>query len=162
MKLLTLWTDTPGETEILGQRLGSLLTPGVFIALCGELGGGKTCFTRGIVTGAAPESAHLVASPTFAIMNEYPGTPPIYHFDFYRFSSCHEIAELGFEDYFQGHGICIAEWAEKLDELLPHERLDITFAHGGDDRRSITFTAFGSAHEALLERLAALTPPETL
>jgi tRNA threonylcarbamoyladenosine biosynthesis protein TsaE len=162
MKQLTLVTYTPGETEVLGQRLGSLLTPGVFIALCGELGGGKTCFTRGIVTGAAPEFAHLVASPTFAIMNEYPGNPPIYHFDFYRFFSSREIAELGFEEYFQGHGICIAEWAEKLDELLPHERLDITFTHGGDDKRCITFTACGSAHEALLEGFAALEPPETL
>lgn len=161
MKQLTLWTDSPDETEVLGQRLGSLLMPGIFIALCGELGGGKTCFTRGIVAGAAPEFSHLVASPTFAIMNEYPGTPPIYHFDFYRFSSCHEISELGFEDYFQGHGICIAEWAEKLDELLPDERLDITFAHAGEDRRSITFTACGSVAEALIERLAALIPPET-
>ncbi len=157
MKQLTLCTDSPDGTEVLGQRLGSLLTPGIFIALCGELGGGKTCFTRGIVAGAAPEFSHLVASPTFAIMNEYPGTPPIYHFDFYRFSSCHEISELGFEDYFQGHGICIAEWAEKLDELLPDERLDITFAHAGEDRRSITFTACGPVAEALLERLAEKT-----
>ncbi|NVN89374.1 MAG: tRNA (adenosine(37)-N6)-threonylcarbamoyltransferase complex ATPase subunit type 1 TsaE [Desulfuromonadales bacterium] len=159
MQQLILLTCSPDETEVLGQQLGSLVSAGIFIALCGELGGGKTCFTRGVVAGAAPQSSHLVASPTFAIMNEYPGITPIYHFDFYRFASCHEIAELGFEDYFQGHGICIAEWAEKLDELLPRERLEITFEHAGDDRRRITFTACGSVHETLLERVAGVVSP---
>ncbi len=159
MKLLTLLTCGPEETEVLGQRLGALLSAGIFIALCGDLGGGKTCFSRGIVAGAAPEAAHLVASPTYAIVNEYPAAPPIYHFDFYRFSSWREIAELGFEEYFQDHGICIAEWAEKLDELLPPVRLEITFAHAGDQQRSITFAASGSAPEALLEQLAASVSP---
>lgn len=162
MQRLTLLSQSPGETELLGQRLGALLSAGMFIALCGELGGGKTCFTRGIVTGAAPEYANLVASPTFAIMNEYPAAPPIYHFDFYRFCSCHEIAELGFEEYFQGHGICIAEWAEKLEELLPSERLEITFGHAGDDRRCITFTACGTSHETLLEQLSAAEFPRNV
>jgi tRNA threonylcarbamoyladenosine biosynthesis protein TsaE len=160
MKLLTLLTCSPEETEALGQRLGVLLSAGIFIALCGELGGGKTCFTRGIVAGAAQEAAYQVSSPTFAIMNEYPAEAPIYHFDFYRFSGWREIAELGFEDYFQGHGICIAEWAEKLDELLPPERLEITFAHAGDEQRTITFAAYGSAPEGLLEQLAAQVSPK--
>jgi tRNA threonylcarbamoyladenosine biosynthesis protein TsaE len=159
MKRLSLTTSSPDETERLGRRLGELLSPGMFVALCGELGGGKTCFTRGVVSGAAPESAHLVASPTFAIMNEYPGTPPIHHFDFYRFSSSLEIAELGFEEYFLGQGICLAEWAERLDDLLPQEHLTITFQHGGEERRIITMEAEGAAPEALLERLAAAQPP---
>lgn len=156
MESLTLPTNTPEETEELGKLLGSLLTPGMFIALSGDLGGGKTCFTRGIVAAMVPESAHLVASPTFAIMNEYPGAAPVYHFDFYRFSSWREIAELGFEDYFQGHGICIAEWAEKLEELLPRERLDICFAYSGENRRTITFTPSGTDHGRLLERLETI------
>lgn len=143
----------PLETEALGKRLGEAAHAGIFIALQGELGGGKTCFTRGFVAGAAPESAHLVASPTFAIMNEYPGTPPVFHFDFYRLTSADEISELGFEDYFQGTGICIAEWAERLGELLPEDRLTITFTHTGDDRRAITLTAHGPASETLLARI---------
>lgn len=159
MKRLSLATSSPAETEELGRCLGEMLTPGTFVALCGELGGGKTCFTRGVVSGAAPQSAHLVASPTFAIMNEYPGAPPIHHFDFYRFSSCHEIAELGFEDFFQGEGICLAEWAERLEELLPVERLSVTFQHDGDDRRIISIQAEGSGPEALLERLATRQQP---
>jgi tRNA threonylcarbamoyladenosine biosynthesis protein TsaE len=160
MKRLSLATSSPAETEELGRRLGELLIPGTFVALCGELGGGKTCFTRGIVSGVAPQSAHLVASPTFAIMNEYPGTPPIHHFDFYRLSSSLEIAELGFEDYFQGEGICLAEWSERLEELLPTERLSVTFLHDGDDRRIITIQAEGAGPEALLERLEARQEPK--
>lgn len=162
MKQLTLLTNSPEETEALGMRLGSLLSRGMFIAMTGELGGGKTCFTRGIVAGAVPESSHLVASPTFAIMNEYPGVPPVYHFDFYRFSSSREIEELGFEEYFQGNGICVAEWAERLGELLPGERLDITFFHTGDNSRRITFSAFGDIHEALLEELSTPASPRNI
>ena len=149
-----MFSASPSETEDLGKRLGSILEEGMFIALNGELGGGKTCFTRGIIAGAAPESAHLVASPTYAIMNEYPGTPPLYHFDFYRLVCGHEITELGFEEYFHGHGICIAEWADRLGELLPGDHLDITFENAGKEQRTITFAAIGPNSRALLARLA--------
>lgn len=158
MNRLVLQSCAPAETEELGRRIGAAAHAGIFIALCGELGGGKTCFTRGFVAGAAPESAHLVASPTFAIMNEYPGAPPVFHFDFYRLTSEDEISELGFEDYFQGTGICIAEWAERLGGLLPADRLTVTFAHSGDDRRAITLTAQGSASESLLVQIAGGDP----
>jgi len=160
MRPLSLITASPAETEDLGRRLGSILKKGIFIALKGELGGGKTCFTRGIVAGSAPESSYLVASPTFAIMNEYPGTPPLYHFDFYRLACGHEIAELGFEDYFNGHGICIAEWADRLGELLPEDRLEITFTIAGEERRTISFEASGPDSLTLIERLVQGIPTE--
>ena len=150
MSSLTIITRSAAETGNLGLRLGSILEPGIFISLRGELGGGKTCFTRGIVTGCASGSADLVASPSYAIMNEYPGPPPIYHFDFYRLACEGEIAELGFEEYFHGNGICIAEWPERLGSLLPRERIDITFEHAGDDRRQITFDATGPRPESVL------------
>lgn len=142
-------TKSPRKTEEIGRKLGSLLNKGAFIALFGDLGGGKTCLTRGIVSSTAAESSHLVASPTFAIMNEYPGTIPVYHFDFYRLTSCHEIIELGFYDYFQGDGICIAEWAERLGDLLPEDHIKVTLEHAGGDCRKITFYA-GSPHSQLL------------
>lgn len=159
MNRLALTSNSPRETEELGRLLGSLLTRGTFIALHGELGSGKTCFTRGVVATAAPESAHLVASPTFAIMNEYPGAIPIYHFDFYRLYSCHEIAELGFEEYLQDDGICIAEWSERLGELLPPDHLSVTFEHADDDQRHIIFEANGSETDGLLTRFAAMAKP---
>jgi tRNA threonylcarbamoyladenosine biosynthesis protein TsaE len=147
-------TGTAAETEELGRRTGSLLKRGAFLALCGELGGGKTCFTRGVVAAVAPESAHLAASPTFAIMNEYPGATTVYHFDFYRLTGEGDIADLGFEDYLSGEGVCIVEWPERLGRLLPPDHLWITFAHDGDDRRRIVVEAVGSGSILILERLA--------
>lgn len=149
----TAITVSPAETEKLGHDLGILLSPGSFIALKGELGGGKTCFTRGVVSGIAPESAAMVASPTFAIMNEYPGPCPVYHFDFYRLAGSLEIAELGFEDYFHGNGVCIAEWAERLEELTPPDHLSVNFRYAAEERREIAFEAFGPSSSAILEQL---------
>lgn len=157
---LALVSRSPAETEELGRRFGSLLTGGTFIALQGELGSGKTCFTRGVVAAAAPASAHLVASPTFAIMNEYPASAPVYHFDFYRLASAGEIAELGFEEYFLGGGICIAEWSERLGELLPSDHLSVTLEHTGEEGRRLIFEAAGPGPEALLARFAELLETE--
>lgn len=156
MTVLALHSRSAIQTEELGRRLGPLLEPGMFVALRGELGGGKTCFTRGVVDAVAPESARLVASPTFAIMNEYPGATPVYHFDFYRLSTPHEIEELGFEEYFHGDGICIAEWPERLGGLIPGDHLCVTFTHAGDDGRAITMEAGGPRAEKLLNRFADL------
>ena len=156
MASLVLTSNSPEMTEQLGQLLGSRLEPGMFIALRGDLGGGKTCFTRGLTAGAVPQSAHLVASPTFAIMNEYPGIPPVYHFDFYRLSNSHEISELGFEEYLDGDGICIVEWPERLEELLPRDHLGITFSQSGNDQRTLTMESFGARHDKLLAELAVM------
>lgn len=157
---MVIITRSPFETEDIGRKLGSLLKKGAFIALFGELGGGKTCFTRGIVAAAAPESSHLVASPTFAIMNEYPGSIPVYHFDFYRLASGHEIAELGFDDYFLGDGICIAEWSERLGNMLPEDHMKIFFEHAGGDRRKITIAAGSERSRTLINELKSLVNTE--
>ncbi|QEM68075.1 tRNA (adenosine(37)-N6)-threonylcarbamoyltransferase complex ATPase subunit type 1 TsaE [Geobacter sp. FeAm09] len=146
-------TSSPDETEELGRQVGALLEQGAFLALRGELGGGKTCFTRGVVQAAVPESAHLVASPTFAIMNQYPGRLPIYHFDFYRMAGEADIDDLGFTEYLQGDGVCIVEWSERLEGLLPDDHLRISFHDAGDDRRRIIMEARGPSSEILLSRL---------
>jgi len=153
--IYTVTTASPAETEKLGRELGSMLRPGTFIALTGELGGGKTCFTRGIVAGIAPESAAMVASPTFAIMNEYAGAVPVFHFDFYRLTNSLEISELGFEDYFQGSGICIAEWAERLEELIPPDHLSINFKYAAQEHREISIEASGPVSSAILEKFSS-------
>jgi tRNA threonylcarbamoyladenosine biosynthesis protein TsaE len=133
--------------------VGTLLHKRAFLGLFGDLGGGKTCFTRGVVAALAPDSAHLVASPTYAIMNEYPGPVPVYHFDFYRLASGDEIAELGFDDYFQDNGICIAEWSERLGDTLPLDHLSIAFVHDGGDCRKIVFEARGADYRSLLIKM---------
>lgn len=153
MTKLQIVSYSPLETEQIGSQLGLILPAGAFLALRGNLGGGKTCFTRGIVTSTAPESAHLVASPTYAIMNNYPGNVPVHHFDFYRLSGDDEIAELGFEEYFYGNGICVVEWSERLKDLLPADHLLIKFDYREDDQRCILITACGPVSTNILEQL---------
>jgi len=153
--VLRLYSDSPHETEQLGFLVGSTLPAGTFIALQGDLGCGKTCFARGVVAAVAPESSHRVASPTYAIMNCYPGSVPVYHFDFYRLSGDDDVVELGFEEYFYGAGICIVEWSERLAELLPAERLTILFEYCGEnDKRLLSFSAAGDLCDSALNRLA--------
>ena len=150
---LKITTGSPGETEQLGAAIGSLLQPGSFLALRGDLGGGKTCFTRGVVASLAPQSSGLVASPTYAIMNCYSGSTPVYHFDFYRLAGDDDIAELGFEEFFYGDGVCVVEWSERLAELLPPDVLTLQFEYAGDDRRLITITGSGHKSDTVLEQL---------
>lgn len=154
MSWLQITTGSAGETEALGVSIGSLLQPGSFLALRGDLGGGKTCLTRGVVASLAPQSAHLVASPTYAIMNSYPGNTPVYHFDFYRLTGEDDIAELGFEEFFYGDGVCVVEWSERLVELLPADVLILLFEYAGDDRRHVTITSSGPESDTILDRLA--------
>jgi tRNA threonylcarbamoyladenosine biosynthesis protein TsaE len=150
---LKITTASSRETEQLGACIGSLLHPGCFVSLQGDLGGGKTCLTRGVVASVAPQSAHLVASPTYAIMNCYPGNTPVYHFDFYRLAGDNDIAELGFEELFYGDGVCIVEWSERLTELLPLDVITILFEYAGEDQRNITLTSSGQKSDALLKQL---------
>lgn len=150
---LQITTGSPGETEQLGVSIGSLLQPGSFLALQGDLGGGKTCLTRGVVASLAPQSNNLVASPTYAIMNCYPGSTPVYHFDFYRLTCADDIAELGFEEFFYGDGVCVVEWSERLAGLMPDDVLTLLFEHAGDDRRLITITSSGKKSDNVLKQL---------
>jgi len=153
---LQLTTGSSEETEQLGVAIGSLLRPGSFLALQGDLGGGKTCLTRGLVAALAPQSSSLVASPTYAIMNSYPGTTPVYHFDFYRLTGDDDIVELGFEEYFYGDGVSVVEWSERLSELLPADALTLRFEYAGEEERLITITASGPGSCAVIEQLSEL------
>jgi len=162
VKKRVILSHSPQETFELGRQLGTLLPAGFFVALQGELGGGKTCFTRGLVSAVSPESSQMVASPTFAIMNEYPGKVPIYHFDFYRLTSPHEIIELGFEDYFTGNGICVAEWSERLEDIMPANHLRVTFEHAGEDLRIITIEADSTAGISILDKFSGTKSVEML
>lgn len=154
MTWLQLITDSPEETEKLGETIGSLLSPGFFVALRGDLGGGKTCITRGLVASLAPESVNLVASPTYAIMNIYPGTIPVYHFDFYRLTGDDDIAELGFEEYFYGEGVSIAEWSERMTDLFPSDVLTLLFEYVSENQRQITITSSGKKSKNVIRQLS--------
>jgi tRNA threonylcarbamoyladenosine biosynthesis protein TsaE len=128
-------TRSPAETEDLARRLGSLLSGGEVIALVGELGSGKTTFTRGLAVGLGLADARLVSSPTYVLEQVYPGRIPIHHYDLYRLSAG-ELQALGFEERLEGSGVVVVEWADKAAGILPAARLlvEIQFPGGGDAR----------------------------
>ena len=123
----TVISHSSGETFNIAKKFAKQLEPGAVVALYGDLGSGKTTFVQGICK--AFEVRDNVSSPTFTLINEYSGRLPIYHFDFYRIENLHEIWQLGCEEYFQGDGICLIEWAEKVEKLLPEKRIEIRFKH---------------------------------
>lgn len=151
---LTVDTDSPEETERLGCLLGALLSAGDTVTLSGELGGGKTCFVRGIVAGAAPECRDLVSSPTFAILNEYPGAVPLYHYDCYRLRGADDAIALGLEDHLAADGICLIEWPDRIASLLPPDRLSVQFEYLGENSRRISLVAYGMRLQHLPAKLA--------
>ncbi len=134
-----IFTSTrPARTFALGKRLGSRLPPGVVLALTGELGCGKTLFTRGLSAGmGVPDK--VVNSPTFVLVNEYRGRWPIFHMDLYRLNSLAEGFEIGITDYLRRgkYGVVIIEWAEKVASLLPPDCLRVAFEVIGPRRRRI-------------------------
>jgi tRNA threonylcarbamoyladenosine biosynthesis protein TsaE len=129
-------------TQGLGHSLASLFRAGDVIALYGELGAGKTCLVRGLAEGLGVEKG-LVSSPSFSLINEYPGIIPLFHMDCYRLGREEEIQELGLEEYFDGPGISIIEWAERIRDL-PEERLEISISILDESRRRIQIKGCGS------------------
>ena len=126
----------PEETEDAGERLGRALGPGAVVALTGELGAGKTCFIQGLVRGLGVTGR--ATSPTFVLINQYPGRVPVYHVDAYRTESLTELMDLGLLELFGGEGVTVIEWADKLASLLPPDAIHVHIAGVGDEPRAIT------------------------
>ncbi len=134
-------THSPGETREFGKALAEHLKPGSVVALTGPLGSGKTVLVQGICSGFQVETA--VSSPSFVIINEYPGIRSgariwVYHFDLYRLESSREFVNLGYEEYFYGKGVTLIEWAEKAKDFLPEKRWDIRLKIVAENEREIT------------------------
>jgi tRNA threonylcarbamoyladenosine biosynthesis protein TsaE len=144
-------SSSPEDTQDLGQTLGENLVPGDVVCLFGDLGAGKTCFAQGIAWGAGFPPEDFISSPTFTLINEYAGKWPIYHLDFYRIKNQEELADLGYEEYLFGRGIVIIEWADRLDGLLPPERLEVWMRRMNMMQREITVTAVGGRCIELME-----------
>lgn len=156
-------TDSPAQTFKVGEHLGRLLQPGDVICLEGELGSGKTCLTQGI--GAGLNMPGPINSPTFVFINEYqpnrPG-PYLYHIDLYRIEDPIEAVALGLEDYIYGDGVTVIEWAERVRDILPVERLWITLTFLDHNKRNLHFEATGERYLNILAALRAeLCPHES-
>jgi tRNA threonylcarbamoyladenosine biosynthesis protein TsaE len=140
MSIIIIETNSPEETFNAGKKLGEKANPGDIFTLKGDLGVGKTVFTQGVAAGLGIKEH--VNSPTFTIVQVYDeGRLPFYHFDVYRIGDIEEMDEIGYEDYFYGQGLCIVEWAELIEELIPANARHISIEKDlekGFDYRKIT------------------------
>ena len=133
---MTFLTNSPEETEQIGEQLAKRLQPGTILAYRGDLGAGKTAFTRGLARGLG--YTEPVTSPTYTIVNEYlGGRLPLFHFDMYRLGSSDELWDIGWEDYLQRGGICAVEWSENVADAM-EDAILITIEKLGEDTRRIT------------------------
>lgn len=129
-------TNSERETEELGARLAGRLGPGAVIAFTGDLGAGKTAFTRGLARGLG--ISDRVTSPTFTIVNEYEGGRlPLFHFDMYRLSSSDELFDIGWEDYLARGGVCAVEWSENIADALEEGTISVKICRGDSDSRRV-------------------------
>ena len=138
-------THSPEETEALGERLAKILTPGTILAYRGDLGAGKTAFTRGLARGLG--CREQVTSPTYTIVNEYlGGRLPLFHFDMYRLRSSDDLFDIGWDDYLERGGICAVEWSENVADAM-EDPITVTIEKVSEKSRRITIER--SEHNAL-------------
>ena len=129
-------TASPAETESVGEALGKILTPGTVLAYKGDLGAGKTAFTRGLARGLG--ATEPVTSPTYTIVNEYlSGRIPLFHFDMYRLSCADDLWDIGWEDYLERGGVCAVEWSENVEDAMENA-ICVYIEKIGDESRRIT------------------------
>ena len=146
---MVIETHDPEETFEVGRKIGMNAKPGQIYTLTGDLGVGKTVFTQGVAAGLG--ITEPVNSPTFTIIQEYEdGRLPFYHFDVYRIGDLEEMEEIGYDDYFFGQEICLIEWAELIEEILPEKRIEVTIEKDlekGFEYRKITIEERGEKTE---------------
>lgn len=151
----TITCKNPDQTFNLGASLGNILTGGDVVTLSGELGAGKTWFTKGIALGLGITNTDTVTSPSFTIINEYQGRLPLFHMDFYRLENKGASVDLGLEEYLYGKGVTVIEWPEHLAGLLPSERLEVHLVFTAEQERKITFIPHGKSWIQRLKRFAS-------
>lgn len=137
-KSFSLITCNADETFALGVKVGKKLQAGDILALSGELGSGKTCFTGGVGRGLGVSENYQITSPTFTLINEYPARHKLYHFDVYRLSDDSDLDDLGYEEFISGKGVVIIEWAEKIASFIPEKAFFINFEYVDENKRKIT------------------------
>ena len=143
---MVFYTNSPEETEQLGNALAQHLQPGAVIAYRGDLGAGKTAFTRGMARGLGV--CDPVTSPTYTIVNEYlEGRMPLFHFDMYRLASSDDLFDIGWEDYLDRGGVCAVEWSERITDALPEDTVFVTIARHPENEGWRIITVEGGPQE---------------
>jgi tRNA threonylcarbamoyladenosine biosynthesis protein TsaE len=150
---LDVVSHSPDQTQRFGERLGTFLEAGDVVCLQGDLGAGKTCIAQGIGRGIGVTDP--ITSPTFTLVSEYRAPVRglvLYHVDVYRLSNpVEETLSSGLDEYFEGNGVCLIEWADRVEAALPRDRLWIRLRHMGASKRGLTISASGQRYEALLD-----------
>ena len=150
MIIINIYLENENKTKEIGYKLGQLLQRGSVICLIGDLGAGKTTMTQSLAK--ALEVEDYITSPTFTIVNEYEGRIPLYHFDVYRIGSSDEMYDIGYDEYINGEGVCIIEWANLIDDILPDEYLYIELKYK-DMSREMILNPVGEKYEKIAEEL---------
>lgn len=148
--MIKIYLDGEQETREIGYKLGQLLSPGSVICLVGDLGAGKTTMTQSLAQ--ALEVEDYITSPTFTIVNEYEGKMPLYHFDVYRIGHSEEMYDIGYDEYINGDGVCIIEWSNLIEDILPDEYLNIELRYK-DMGREMILNAVGDKYENIVKEL---------
>ncbi len=146
-----LTTNSPEKTHALGKIVGQTLQAGTRIALTGELGSGKTVFVQGLANGVGVASDYYITSPTYTLINEYPGRIHLYHVDLYRLAGADEIETIGLTDILASDAVVAIEWAGRLQEQDLGEHLAVSIQILNRDERKFTLTAYGRSHQILLK-----------
>ena len=146
-------TGTPEETRDLGRLFGEFAVAGLVVLLNGDLGAGKTCFSQGVANGLEVPSSSPVTSPTYTLLNIHHGRLPLYHFDLYRLSQVDDLADLGYDEFAEGNGLTLVEWADRMTEALTAS-IDINIEHLSVRRRRLRFEALDELGKAVLEQVA--------
>src|SRR3989338_6036669 len=134
-------THSPAETKALGRRLAPAVRPGDVLALCGDLGSGKTTFVQGLAKGLKVREA--VTSPSFVLVREYPGRLPVYHLDLFRLNRLDDLETIGYDEYLAGQGVTHIEWGHKMRQALPRGYVELAFTVAGDTPRTIAAIPHG-------------------
>lgn len=157
MRSLQTITSGPEETRALGQLFGELAVPGLVVLLNGDLGAGKTCFAQGVARGLGVPADNPVTSPTYTLLNIHLGRLPLYHFDLYRLSQVDDLADLGYDEFSEGDGMTLVEWADRMTDALPAS-LSVFLERINEEHRQFRFEAFDSGGRDLLDELSKRCP----
>jgi len=143
----TIMTHSVDETRILGQKIGTLINQPLVIALIGDLGSGKTAFVQGLAKGLQVPDGYYITSPTFTLVNEYPGRCPLVHVDLYRLERINDLEDIGLDEMLHGQAVIAIEWADKLLDGLPADRLTVTMEIVEDNSRTLSLD--GTGHDGV-------------
>ena len=146
-------STSPEDTRALGRLLGELAGAGLVVLLNGDLGAGKTCFAQGVAGGLGVSSVSPVTSPSYTLLNIHHGRLPLYHFDLYRLSQVDDLEELGYDEFAEGDGLTLVEWADRMTAALSSS-VSILIEHLAERQRRLRFDALDARGETLLQQLA--------